>query len=101
MRSANVPQSFALWSCSQEALMCDGEAVCLHEKSQIHVCVATPRCITFNYLAASLCAPPSAAVPRCTMQARIEEIGQALLQNTLLAAPDGLRRQRQGGITGG
>jgi hypothetical protein len=36
-----------------------------------------------------------------TKQSRIEEIGQALLRNTLLAAPDGLRRMQQGGITGG
>ena len=35
------------------------------------------------------------------LQSRIEEIGQALLRNTLLAAPDGLKRVQQGGITGG
>lgn len=35
------------------------------------------------------------------MQSRIEEIGQALLRNTLLAAPDGLKRVQQGGVTGG
>ena len=35
------------------------------------------------------------------LQSRIEEIGQALLRNTLLAAPDGLRRMQQGGVAGG
>lgn len=35
------------------------------------------------------------------LQSRIEEIGQALLRNTLLTAPDGLRRMQQGGVTGG
>ncbi|KAL4443584.1 hypothetical protein ABPG75_011321 [Micractinium tetrahymenae] len=34
-----------------------------------------------------------------TKQSRIEEIGQALLKNTLLAAPNGLRNKRQGAVT--
>ncbi|KAL4447306.1 hypothetical protein ABPG77_007339, partial [Micractinium sp. CCAP 211/92] len=34
-----------------------------------------------------------------TKQSRIEEIGQALLKNTLLAAPNGLRNKRQGAAT--
>lgn len=40
------------------------------------------------------CSPPC-------LQSRIEEIGQALLKNTLLAAPNGLRNKRQGAATGG
>lgn len=45
--------------------------------------------------------PTAASCPALgPLQSRIEEIGQALLKNTLLAAPNGLRTKRQGAAAG-
>ena len=71
----------------------------LAQKFKRHCSPPLRRC-TINH-AIPVSGAPYAHTPQQPLQSRIEEIGQALLRNTLLTAPDGLRRMQQGSVTGG
>jgi hypothetical protein len=76
-----------MWRVEVKAVMARrGVTLSLHVMWQAFPCgLGTPVCVSPSHL-----------------QSRTDEIGQALLRNTLLTAPDALRRKRTGSVaTGG